>query len=91
MLQPWDIIEMATLGNEIKVGAPADLCVVDLDRLHLTPCLDLPNLVVHSMHASDVVQTIVDGKVVYDHGTFPTIDIAKAKEEFLAAVKRIGL
>ena len=91
VLTPWDIIEMATFGNEIKVGAPADLCVVDLDRLHLPPCLDIPNLVVHSMHASDVVQTIVDGKVVYDHGTFPTIDMAKAKADFLSAVKRIGL
>ena len=91
VLPAWDIIEMATLGNEIKVGAPADLCVVDLNRTHLTPCLDIPNLVVHSMHASDVVQTIVDGKVLYDHGSFPTIDVEKAKADLLAAVKRIGL
>ena len=91
VLPAWDIIEMATLGNEIKVGAPADLCVADLNRTHLTPCLDIPNLVVHSMHASDVVQTIVDGKVLYDHGNFPTIDVEKAKAELLAAVRRIGL
>lgn len=91
VLSAWDVIEMATYGNEIKVGASADLCVVDLDRVHLTPRLDIPNLIVYSMHASDVIQTIIDGKLVYDHGSFPTIDFSKAKADFLAAVKRIGL
>lgn len=91
VLSAWDVIEMATYGNSIEVGASADLCVVDLDRPHLQPALDLPNLVVNSMHASDVIETIVDGRVLYDRGTFKTIDIEKAKAEFLAAVKRIGL
>ena len=91
VLSAWDVIAMATFGNEIRVGAPADLCVVDMDRPHLTPCLDIPNLVVHSMHASDVVRTIVDGRVLYDRGRYLTIDVEKAKSEFLAAVRRIGL
>ena len=113
VLSAWDVIDMATVNGakalgmsdtgEIAVGKKADLCVVDLDRIHLTPCLDIPNLIVNSMHASDVVETIVDGRVVYEK--------AKAKDEgeqwnckdsvvglptttrteFLAAVKRIGL
>lgn len=91
VLDAWDVIEMATFGNEIAIGHAADLCVVDLDRPHLTPCLDIPNLIVHSMHASDVVETYVDGKLVYDHGAFPTVDVKKAKEDFLSAVRRIGL
>lgn len=91
VLSAWDVIEMATFGNEISVGHAADLCVVDLDKPHLIPCLDIPNLVVHSMHASDVVETYVDGRLVYDRGTFPTIDAKKAKADFLAAVRRIGL
>lgn len=91
VLSVWDVIAMATFGNEIRVGAPADLCVVDMDRPHLTPCLDIPNLVVHSMHASDVVRTIVDGRVLYDRGRYLTIDVEKARSEFLAAVRRIGL
>ena len=99
VLSPWDIIEMATkngakaLGRgdigEIAVGKKADLCVVDLDRLHLTPCFDLPNIVVHSMHASDVIETIVGGEVLYDHGAFPQIDASAAKETFLAAVQNL--
>lgn len=87
VLSSWDVIEMATFGNRLAVGAAADFCVVDLGRLHLRPALDLPNLVVHSMHASDVVQTVVDGRLLYDHGTFPTVDLEQAREDFDARVR----
>lgn len=95
VLSPWDVIEMATVNGakalgrddigEIAVGKKADLCVVDLDKPHLTPTLDLANIVVNSMHASDVVMTLVGGKA---------IDIqnkTEAKADLLAAVKRLGL
>jgi len=100
-LSAWDVIDMATKNGakaigreglgELKVGNSADFAVVDLNRLHLTPCLDLPNLVVNSMHASDVVETVVGGKVVYERGKFPQLDAERTKTDFLAAVKRIGL
>ena len=99
VLSAWDVIDMATkngakaLGmddtGEIAVGKKADLCVVDLDRPHLTPCLDIPNLVVNSMHASDVVMTVVEGRVAYEKSNegLPTT----TRTDFLVAVKRIGL
>ena len=99
VLSAWDVIEMATkngakaLGmddtGEIAVGKKADLCVVDLDRPHLTPCLDIPNLVVNSMHASDVVMTVVNGKVVYEKAKDD--GEGERRDAFLAAVRRIGL
>jgi len=98
VLSAWDVIEMATVNGaralgrtdigEIAVGKRADLCVVDLDKPHLTPCLDIPNLVVNSMHASDVVATYVGGVCAYERGK---ADLSAAKSELLAAVKRIGL
>ncbi len=98
VLSAWEVIDMATVDGakalglpdtgEIAVGRRADLCVVDLGRPHLTPCLDLPNLVVHSMHASDVVETYVDGALVYERGR-PVPEAEKA--DFLAAVRHIGL
>jgi 5-methylthioadenosine/S-adenosylhomocysteine deaminase len=106
-LSPWDVIEMATVNGakalgrddigEIAVGKKADLCVADLDKPHLTPTLDLANIVVNSMHASDVVMTLVDGDSVYDKGRvgaeFDGVyqGFAKAKADLLAAVKRLGL
>ena len=108
VLSAWDVIEMATkngakaLGmddtGEIAVGKKADLCVVDLDRPHLTPCLDIPNLVVNSMHASDVVMTVVNGTVAYEKGRLGSLKsletlrtLTSDRERLLSAVKRIGL
>ena len=98
VLSAWDVIDMATVNGakalgmddtgEIAVGKRADLCVIDLDRPHLMPCLDIPNLVVNSMHASDVVETWVDGRVVYEKSKS---DVEVVRRNFLAAVKRIGL
>ena len=105
-LPAWDVIDMATVNGakalglgdtgELAVGMKADLCVVGLGRPHLTPCLDIPNLVVHSMHASDVVETYVDGRCVYSAGTEDAATgmsppRLEEREAFLAAVKRIGL
>ena len=104
-LSAWDVIEMATkngakaLGRgdvgEIAVGRKADFCVVGLDRLHLLPAHDLPNLVVHSMHSSDVVQTVVGGRTVYDaslgNEAFPACPISRtaAKNALLASATRL--
>lgn len=107
VLSAWDVIEMATvcgakaLGRddigEIAAGKKADLCIVGLDKPHLQPVLDIPNLVVYSMHASDVEMTIVGGDVAYDKSRvgaeFDGVyeGTAKAKADLLAAVKRLGL
>ena len=106
VLSRWDVIEMATkngakaLGRvretgEIAVGMAADLCVVDLRRPHLEPALDLPNLVVHSMQAGDVVMTMVGGEILYDarsgERSWPAINHERARFDLLSAVKRLGL
>ena len=95
----WDVIEMASVNGaralgreksgEIAVGNVADLCLVDLDRLHLTPALDLPNLIVNSMHASDVVMTMVDGEILYDCGQWPSINHERARYDFQCALRRL--
>jgi len=98
VVSAWDVIEMATVNGakalgrdagELRVGAAADFCVVDLDRLHLTPATDVANLIVFSMQASDVVETWVDGVKLYDRGSFPAVDVAKARAEFFAASARL--
>ena len=99
VLPAWDVIDMATVNGaralglsdtgELKVGHAADLCVVDMRRPHLTPALDLPNLIVHSMHASDVVMTLVDGEVLYDRGQFMTLNAGRAEFDFKCAVRRL--
>ena len=87
-LNAWETLEMALGGNTIEVGREADFFVVDLKRLHLRPIGEnLANLIVYSMHASDVVETYVRGEKLYDHGTFPKADVDKIKEVFDAGVR----
>lgn len=90
-LGAWDVLDMATCGNALAVGARADLCVADVTAPHLLPVRDLPNRIVASMQASDVIETVVGGQVLYDHGAFPTLDVDRARTLFLSAVRRLGL
>ena len=101
VMSAWDVIEMATkngaraLGlvdtGELKVGYAADLCVVDLHVPHLIPhsAALIPDLIVHSMQASDVTMTVVDGNVVYDRGQFMTLNQERAEFDFRCAVRRL--
>ncbi|MBO5939716.1 MAG: amidohydrolase family protein, partial [Kiritimatiellae bacterium] len=101
VLTAADVLDMATANaakaigrkdtGSIKIGNRADFCVIDLNRPHLLPAVDIPNLLVYSAQASDVVMTVVDGVILYDHGEFTSIYAEKAKYELLSAMKRIGI
>jgi len=75
----------------LAVGKKADFCAVSAEGPHLRPLLDPANALVYSAQASDVVMTVVDGEILYDHGDYPTLDVERARFEFLGAVRRLGL
>jgi cytosine/adenosine deaminase-related metal-dependent hydrolase len=70
------VINLATLGGakvlglkdvgSLEIGKRADLCVVRLDSLHTMPNYDPCSALVYTAHASDVVLTMIDGRVRYD-------------------------
>lgn len=61
----------------LKEGYKADLTVLDISGPHMHPVHDLINNVVYSASGSDIVMTMVDGKVLYKDGEYKTIDIEK--------------
>lgn len=65
----------------IKEGFKADLILVDIDRPWFNPTHDLMADLVYSVSGENVVMTMVDGKILYYDGEFPTIDIEKAVKE----------
>ena len=65
----------------IKVGMDADLCLVDFSAPHLMPCHNVPNALVFSAKGGDVAMTMVRGKILYQNGQFPTIDLKNMVEE----------
>ena len=60
----------------LQKGYLADLILVDLHRPNLVPCNDMENNLIFATQGSDVVLTMVDGKVLYDHGEFTTLNPA---------------
>jgi len=62
----------------LKVGMDADLALVDFSAPHLIPCHNVLSSLVFSVQGADVAMTMVRGKVLYQNGKFPTLDIAEA-------------
>lgn len=73
----------------LRVGARADLVVLDIAQPHMRPVHDLATNVVYSASGSDVVLTMCDGRVLYRDGLYLTVDIEKAVAETEAACRKI--
>ena len=65
----------------LKIGMDADLALVDFSAPHLMPCHNVMNGLVFSAKGGDVAMTMVKGKVLYQSGRFPTIDLTSVVEE----------
>ena len=94
-----DILKMATVNGakamgrfdtgELKVGMKADIIAVSLDKPHMFPAFDIPNILVYSAQGSDVIMTMVDGKILYENGEYTTIDAEKVRAEVKESLDRI--
>ena len=73
----------------IKEGFRADLAVLDVTGPSWTPMTDPLCNLVYAGHGSDVALTMCDGQVVYQDGTWPTIDLEQAKAQVIARHQRI--
>lgn len=71
----------ATTCGMIKEGFDADLCLVDFSAPHLMPCHNVLNALTFSAKGGDVAMTMVKGKILYQNGQFPTIDLKSVVEE----------
>ncbi len=92
-------LEMATVNGAKAMGFPqsgrlqlgwkADLQMVDIRGAHWQPLHNPLSAVAYSGRSSDVVLTMVDGKVLYKNGEFLTIDKEKALYNVQRAVERV--
>ncbi len=65
----------------LKEGMDADLILVDFSAPHLMPCHNVLSALVFSAKGGDVAMTMVRGKILYQNGQFPTIDLKEVVEE----------
>ena len=65
----------------LQEGMDADIILVDFTAPHLMPCHNVLNGLVWSAKGGDVAMTMVRGKILYENGKFPTIDLRQVVEE----------
>ena len=65
----------------LQVGMDADIALVDFSAPHLMPCHNVLNGLTWSAKGGDVALTMVRGNILYQNGTFPTIDLKEVVEE----------
>jgi len=99
LMPPSTILRMATANGaklqgrgdtgRLAAGMKADIAALDMDRPHLFPAFEPLPMLVYSAQASDVVMTMVDGKILYENGEYLTIDREKAMYDAKKAVQRL--
>jgi len=93
-------LQMATLGGaralhleerigSLEVGKMADLIVLELDAPHLVPRYDIYSLLVYSAKASDVVDTIVNGRILMRDRQLKTLDIKQVIADARQYARRV--
>lgn len=98
-IDPRETIYAATRGGAvgqhrmdcgiIKEGFRADITILDTDTVYNFPQYNLLNNLVYSFSGNDVVLTMIDGRVLYREGMFPTLDLERVKFECSKSIKRI--
>jgi 5-methylthioadenosine/S-adenosylhomocysteine deaminase len=67
--------------GSIEAGKRADLIIVDLNHLSVTPAPELVSALVYSAQAADVRTSIIDGQIVMRDGELVTLNEAMVKED----------
>lgn len=86
-IDPYDLLKSATavgakamgLNNCdcLEEGKIADIIMLDMSLPNMRPINNVISNIVYSGNPSNVVMTMVNGKILYDHGEFTTIDTEK--------------
>ena len=65
----------------LQEGMDADIVLLDFSAPHLMPCHNVLSALLWSAKGGDVAMTMVRGRILYQSGRFPTIDLNKVVEE----------
>mgnify|MGYP000873565406 CR=1 FL=1 len=94
-----DIFDAATLGSakalgredlgRIAAGAKADLVVVNLDTLRMSPVRDVMKSLFYHATAKDIEMVIINGKVIVKDGKMENIDEALLSKQLQTATERM--
>ena len=93
ILRSYDVLKMATINGakalgledkigSITVGKKADLILIDLNDITMTPTVNIITEIAHNAWFNSIDTTIINGEVLYSNNKFNLdLDINKLKED----------
>ena len=83
------VLGLERLVGALEPGKKADLCIIDMDKPHLTPLYDEYSHLVYAVGGADVDTVLINGKVVMRDRRLLTIDEAEAMRRVRAIALRV--
>jgi 5-methylthioadenosine/S-adenosylhomocysteine deaminase len=60
--------------GQLREGFLADFLILDIEKVYLKPVHSIPSLLVYSANGSEVESTYCQGRLLYNKGSFKTLD-----------------
>ena len=95
-----EVLKMATVNGALAMGLKdadvlasgklADLIMIDLNQPNMQPINNIPKNLVYSGSKQNVVMTMINGKILYEKGTFSVSETPETiYREAAAVIERI--
>ncbi|MBM6583536.1 amidohydrolase family protein [Microvirga sp. BT689] len=95
-----EILEMATIEaaevlridkvtGSLEIGKAADFVVLDGSAPHFMAAQNIPSELVRYGSRAEIMQTVVAGRILYDRGSYPTIDIDKLRVDAQVGASKV--
>ncbi len=83
------VLGLERLVGTLEPGKKADLCIIDMDKPHLTPLYDEYSHLVYTVGGADVDTVLINGRLVMRDRLLLTIDEAEAMRRVRAIAQRV--
>ena len=84
------VLGLERLVGSLEVGKKADICIIDMNKPHLTPLYDEYSHLVYTVGGADVDTVLINGKVVMKDRRLLTIDEEEAMRRVREIAHRVG-
>jgi 5-methylthioadenosine/S-adenosylhomocysteine deaminase len=81
-----EVLGAGSITGSLEAGKKADIIVLDLNQPHLTPIYNPVSHLVYAARGSDVIHSIINGRIVMHNRTLTTLD----EPAILDRMERIG-
>jgi len=87
-----ELLGAGAMIGSLETGKKADCIVLDLNQPHLTPLYHIPSHLVYAARGSDVIHSVINGRMVMQNRQLTTIDepaLLTEMERIAALIKKI--